>query len=91
MIFNLQKRLRRGPTVAKTKLQRIMIHATVAFEDESGKTSRHRTDDWAESATTSVLNTYFDFRRPRNWVASREELQRPSRISTLSAPVQKSS
>jgi ATP-dependent protease ClpP protease subunit len=74
LLLQFQKRLRRGRAVTKAHLQKLMRHASIAFEDERSK------DDLGWDGGLGrisdyfyFLNAYFDFGRLRDWVASRAE------------------
>jgi hypothetical protein len=74
LLFHFQKRLRRGRTFTKAKLQKIMMHSAVAFENEKG-------DQAWDGGLGRIcdhfyfLNAYFDVEKLCDWIAARAEPQ----------------
>jgi ATP-dependent protease ClpP protease subunit len=76
LLIHFQKRLRRGRTATKAHLQKLMLHASIAFEYESDKGNQ----SWDGGLSRIgdhfyFLNAYFDFGRLGDWVAGRTESQ----------------
>ena len=76
LMLHFQKRLRRGRTVTKAHLQKLMLHASIAFEYES-----HTGGPVWDGGLSRIsdhfffLNAYFDVARLCEWVAARAEPQ----------------
>jgi hypothetical protein len=76
LMFHFQKRLRRGRTVTNEHLQKLMLHASIAFEYENRAGAPAWDGGLGEiSDNFFFLNAYFDFARLREWVAGRAEPQ----------------
>jgi ClpP protease-like protein len=73
---HFQKRLRRGRAVTIEHLQKLMLHASIAFEYET-RTCSSAWDGGLSRISEHFffLNTYFDVARLREWVAGRAEPQ----------------
>jgi ATP-dependent protease ClpP protease subunit len=76
LMFHFRKRLRRGRTVTNEHLQKLMLHASIAFEYENRAGAPAWDGGLGEiSDNFFFLNAYFDFARLREWVAGRAEPQ----------------
>jgi ATP-dependent protease ClpP protease subunit len=76
LLLHFQKRLRRGRTVTKAHLQKLMHYASIDFEYGSNK-DNPAWDGRLGRITDHVyfLNAYFDLRTLCDWIAARPEPQ----------------
>jgi ATP-dependent protease ClpP protease subunit len=76
LLRHFEKKLRRGRTVTKEKLQRLMIYSSLAFEDESNNGKSTWDGGFGRiSDHFYFLNTYIDVGKVCDWVAARPEPQ----------------
>jgi hypothetical protein len=74
LMLHFRKRLRRGRAVTIEHLQKLMLHASIAFEYETRPCSSAWDGGLSRiSDSFFFLNTYFDVARLREWVAGRAE------------------
>jgi hypothetical protein len=76
LLLQFQKRLRRGRTITKEYLQKLMLHAAIDFQYQSNK----GTPAWDGGLGRigdhfHFLNAYFDLGKLCEWAAAREEPQ----------------
>jgi hypothetical protein len=76
LLLHFHKRLRRGRRVTGARLQRLMLHASIAFEDESNE-GKPAWDGGLSRISEHFyfLNAYFDVEKLCEWVAARAEPQ----------------
>jgi ATP-dependent protease ClpP protease subunit len=76
LILHFRKILRRGRTVTKADLQKVMLKASIAFEYESGESDSAWDGGLSRiSDHFYFLNAYFNIERLCDWVAGRAEPQ----------------
>jgi ATP-dependent protease ClpP protease subunit len=76
LLHHFEKRLRRGRIVTETRLRRLMLQASVAFEYESGESDSAFDGGMSRiSDHFYFLNSYFDVEELRDWIAGRSEPQ----------------
>jgi hypothetical protein len=72
LLLHFQKRLRRGRTVTKAYLQKLMLHASIGYEYESNKGNPAWDGGLSRiSDHFYFLNAYFDVGKLCDWVAAR--------------------
>jgi len=76
LLLQFQKRMRRGRSVSKARLRRLMFHASAAFEWERNQDAGVWDGGLGRiSDHFHFLNAYFDFEKLGEWVAARSEPQ----------------
>ena len=76
LLHHFEKRLRRGRIVTETRLRRLMLQASMAFEYESGESDSSFDGGMSRiSDHFYFLNSYFDVKELRDWIAGRSEPQ----------------
>jgi hypothetical protein len=76
LLLHFQKRLRRGRTVTKAHLQKLMIYASIDFECEGNRGEPCWDGGFSRiSDHFYFLNAYFDIGRLCDWLAARAETQ----------------
>jgi ATP-dependent protease ClpP protease subunit len=75
LALQFHRRLRRGRTVTKAQLQKLMLYASIAFEHESGEGGGPDFDGGLSRISDHFyfLNAYFDVERLCAWVAGPAE------------------
>jgi ATP-dependent protease ClpP protease subunit len=76
LMLHFRKRLRRGRTVTIPRIQKLMRHASMDFEDQNNKGNTVWDAGLGNIADHFFfLQEYFDFGTLRDWIAAREEPQ----------------
>ncbi len=76
VLLQFQKRLRRGRVVTNAHLRKLMLHAAIEYES-------HSDDERWDGGLAKIsdhffaLNSYFDFERLHEWIATRTRFEAP--------------